>query len=302
VDQQEAGSGAGPQSRMSLYIGKPIRGVAQGVLTRPAVPDGAELADSPLLANGNVLHGFFSSDASSKGEMVSLGTIDLTRGMVRIRPESVAFGKMEDPVPVVIALAPDGESELPNRGGMYSRELASGEAFEISKSGPPFECISDRSKASGYLHEGAVHGTLRAPLIGQKEVAHLVQVGWSPAKDGWDQAFSQPFIVRLKRDGNSVTASVEGLKNLNEANAGADSRIRSLTLEGLARDMMEIAGGRELLVQLESAPYWKRFSMERKDWLPLPSDQSFGRGSDRRSNQHLRARSRRCRGAEVCPR
>ena len=190
--------------------------------------------------------------------------------MRRIRPESIAFGKMEDPVAVVIAVAPDGNSELPSRASMYSRELTSGETYDISKIAPAYDCISDRSKASGYLHEGAVHGTLRAPSLGQKEVAHVVQVGWPPAEKSWDQTFSRPFIVRLKRDGDSVTASVDGLKNLNEANVAAESRVRSLTLEARARDMMEIAGGRELLVQFESAPYWKRFSIERKDWLPLP--------------------------------
>src|SRR5207244_6174918 len=44
----------------------------------------------------------------------------------------------------------------------------------------------------------------------------------------------------------------------------------SFPMEATVTAVYEFAGGSEVLMQLEGAPFWKRFSMEKKAWLPLP--------------------------------
>ena len=51
---------------------------------------------------------------------------------------------------------------------------------------------------------------------------------------------------------------------------GAVSVPTEFPLEGTARDIHEIAGGKELLIEFDGAPFWKRFSVTKKAWLPLP--------------------------------
>jgi hypothetical protein len=46
--------------------------------------------------------------------------------------------------------------------------------------------------------------------------------------------------------------------------------VATFPLEAPVSHIFEIAEGREVLMQFVGDPFWKRFSMEKKEWLPLP--------------------------------
>ncbi|MEI8107142.1 MAG: hypothetical protein WCI46_04935 [Verrucomicrobiota bacterium] len=112
---------------------------------------------------------------------------------------------------------------------------------------------------------------LTAPEKEGEERVYLLQLGW-PAfpNDGEDAIFSRPFLVKLRYQDGKVVPTVQGLKNLNERTAGAESHTAKFPLEAAVIDMHEIAGGREVLMRLDGPPFWKRFSMTKNAWLPLP--------------------------------
>jgi hypothetical protein len=241
-----AGLPPGQAPRMRLFIGQYDRRNSQGALTRPALPEGVILADTALIASGGTLHGFVDSAGSADEPFVSLSGFDLTRGMSRLRVESIGFGQIESHVPIVIKFGHEGDRPITQGCGLYQRELASGETFELPKGGPPYARINESAIAHGVA--GSIAAMLQVPPAGVKEVTHVLQVGWRPFSFYGGEIYSKPFLVRLKREGNSVAASAEGITNLNEAAAASDTRLRTLTLEAPARQIMEIAGGRELLV------------------------------------------------------
>lgn len=113
---------------------------------------------------------------------------------------------------------------------------------------------------------------LAAPEKEGEERVYLLQLGW-PAfpNDREDAIFSRPFLVTLRYQGGKVVPTVQGLRNLNERAAAAASQTAKFPLEAAVVDLHEIAGGREVLMQLDGPPFWKRFSMTKNAWLPLPA-------------------------------
>ena len=67
-----------------------------------------------------------------------------------------------------------------------------------------------------------------------------------------------------------MISTVEGLKNLDEIATADKGAVKKFPVEAVVRDLKEMAGGREVLFQFDGAPYWKRFSLSRNEWLPLP--------------------------------
>lgn len=115
-------------------------------------------------------------------------------------------------------------------------------------------------------------GRLAAPGKEGEERVYLLQLGWSAfPNDGEDAVFSRPFLVTLRQQGGTVVPTVQGLKNLNERVVTAASQTAKFPVEAAVVDLHEIAGGREVLMRLDGPPFWKRFSMTKNTWLPLPA-------------------------------
>ncbi len=93
--------------------------------------------------------------------------------------------------------------------------------------------------------------------------------------------FSAPFIVRLQRRPDGIHPKLESLDNANAPMTKADAPepdapavagpATPFPLESPVRNVVPIAGGREALLELSGAPYWKRFSFAKNEWMPLPN-------------------------------
>ena len=133
------------------------------------------------------------------------------------------------------------------------------------------------------------------------EKSYLVQFNWPifGKDDGQSRVYGQPFLVRLTAKADGVYPTLEGLPGIVAAppvsgsapaaaiNAparlpaslskvvdfevtGEAGPVAKFAMESTVRNIHLVAGGREVLFELEDAPYWKRFSFEKNDWLPLP--------------------------------
>lgn len=114
---------------------------------------------------------------------------------------------------------------------------------------------------------------------------------------------STPFGVSIERRGEAFYPSVQGIAleggegSTPSATAGApraaastpagqqtvseaallpaplgEGEVASLETEAKILRALPGRGGREVLLRLEGAPYWKRLSLEKRDWLPLPTE------------------------------
>lgn len=93
---------------------------------------------------------------------------------------------------------------------------------------------------------------------------------------------SAPFLVVLKRRGSGLYLSSQGveavgLSSNTNANAGEPRDApntgfirHEITTESPIQYGFPIAEGREELIRLEQAPYWKRLSLVKGEWLQLP--------------------------------
>ncbi|MEI8107141.1 MAG: hypothetical protein WCI46_04930 [Verrucomicrobiota bacterium] len=119
-----------------------------------------------------------------------------------------------------------------------------------------------------------------------REQVFLMQLCWPLVEelDGPKAAsgYSRPFVVRLQHRTEGLYPVVEGLDGPEAvpvpavagvpAPAPAAEGEATPFLPGAAvRNVLPMAGGREVLLELEGAPYWRRFSFEKNDWLPLPA-------------------------------
>ncbi|WP_265596145.1 hypothetical protein [Verrucomicrobium sp. BvORR106] len=153
-------------------------------------------------------------------------------------------------------------------------------------------------------NEGQMSLTLPKPdrAAGDAKVRYEVQVVvLDKAKEVIHR--SQPFGVTIERRGEAFYPSVQGIALEGAAGSGApaatgttravaststgqqagsevalvvaplgEGEVASLETESKILRALPGRGGRELLLRLEGAPYWKRISLEKRDWLPLPAE------------------------------
>ena len=251
-----------------------------GKVEFPAGQSGSETEESPsLLAANDKLVGFLTAASSGTGQLVRFDHFKLDIPAPSLNPVSIAFGNKG---PGGLAIAITTENSGPKIAGQPRlRYLDSGdsETTGTQPSGPSFQSGSPRQidpRSLSYLASNdGVHwrGNLKLPKEGAAEVTYRLQVGWSQFSNEVEPSFfSRTFTVKLKIDAqsNNVIAETEGIDNLNSATPTTRGATTNFALEAKIRDFYPIAGGREVLFRLDGPPYWKRFSMTRKEWLPLP--------------------------------
>jgi len=132
-------------------------------------------------------------------------------------------------------------------------------------------------------------GTLSMPNAGEKK-SFLCQLSWPLLAQNLSVlGYGQPFLVELENRPGGVYPTVRGLAGADagpgarpapagvaaapaapQPNAPAPAPAKPVAIGARVRNAFPIAGGREILLELEGAPFWKRFSLEKNDWLPLP--------------------------------
>ena len=119
---------------------------------------------------------------------------------------------------------------------------------------------------------------LPSPLAGQQQF-YLLQLSWPMFPQAkTPELYGKPFLVKVERRPTGLYPEVVGWP----AGADASSSERTsgahlvpaveIPLEAAAQEVHLIAGGREALIHLSAAPFWKRFSFEKNAWLPLPGN------------------------------
>ncbi|MCF7786833.1 MAG: hypothetical protein K9N47_11970 [Prosthecobacter sp.] len=160
--------------------------------------------------------------------------------------------------------------------------------------------------------DGSFRFELRLPK-NAKSAFQLVQVQLVKKGGSWDgqAAFhAAPFLIVSKSDEAGALATVLGLdaqggaaKGMSNGNANADASMpaalpanatpqtapgggrpvpvvstvqKTLSTESRILHGVPLCGGREVLLRLEGAPYWKRLSLAEGKWLPLPAVEDLG--------------------------
>jgi hypothetical protein len=249
-----------------------------GKIEFPPGQNGTESEEGPsLFAVNDKLVGFLSSPAP--GKLVRTDHLKLDFPVPSFNPVGIAFGtKVSGSLPIVITTENSGPKLS---GQLRLRFLDSGEAKATDSPSPgrpsqPGSAFKIDPRTLVYLTSNDSvkwRGQLKLPDETGSEISYRLQLGWSPfPTDVEPSLFSRIFTVKLKVDAqsNNVVAETEGIDNLNNVPQPAQGVATSFALEAKIRDFYEIAGGREVLFRLDGPPYWKRFSMTRKEWLPLP--------------------------------
>ncbi len=120
--------------------------------------------------------------------------------------------------------------------------------FEVS-SGASALALDSANKLIGFIR------------LAKEGPARLVQASPEIA------ATKLPTLTKSGRVPSNQAGSASGADIVED---GTVSVPAEFPLEGTARDIHEIAGGKELLIEFDGAPFWKRFSVTKKAWLPLP--------------------------------
>ena len=232
--------------------------------------------ESPLCisATGKLV-GFFA-DEEGESALVSIGNLKLNVISPILKLTEITFRKrLGNEVEFSVLTEPTGgPAPTPERAFFRFVELAAGkdrsDAGDLGTT-PAFEIRDVHPLVPPQPSYPAWRGHLLAPTEPGMEMSYRVQVGWPAASDETSASlFSPPFIVRLKNENGGIVPVVEGLQYRNPARQAQRGEEKKFALDTPVSDIREIAGGREVLMQFGSAPFWKRFSFTSNDWEPMP--------------------------------
>ena len=234
-----------------------------------AVPD-----DSPaLVSHPDRLIGFLRPlEKQHAAVLLPVSRFELDLKVPLIELVGIGFGKVQGAkVPISIATKPaDGASQpsfLSLRVLSLPPGTTPGEATRATRE--PIDTERVLNLVPG--NSQGWRSNLPAPPAEAGEAVYLLQLGWPAFPESSEPSvFSRPVVVKLRQDKEGVISTVEGAQNLNEAAGTPQGVTASFPLEAAVSDLHEMAGGREVLFRMEGAPYWKRFSLTRNEWLPLP--------------------------------
>lgn len=174
-------------------------------------------------------------------------------------------------------------SHAESRLGLCVSEVAPGAAVQLppANADGSFDRLEKSEDIILYSRENQTWAAQLNSVRPDREQVFLMQIS-SPFIEELDGAkavrgYSRPFVVRLQHRPDGLHPVVDGLDGpaaAPPAVAGAPATAAGEAtpfLPGAAvRNVFPMAGGREVLLELEGAPHWRRFSFEKNDWLPLP--------------------------------
>jgi hypothetical protein len=254
--------------------------ISAGVAGPLKFPEDAQDGDGPtsllFVNSAKKFAGFLHGAEGKPATLIRANPAKIEIEQVRLKPISVAFDGNPGTTAMHIRVVYDGKATTPGVQ-LLNVPLTDGEKPNLSEFSEPYAAIKD--PRPNFLPTSAddrsrIRASLKSPLQEGQTFNYLLQLRWSPFPDDHKTLHcSAPFIVRLSLSGKSIVASTEGIENLNLSSSKKEttSKGQAFEVESPIREMYEIAGGREVLLELEGPPFWKRFSLERKEWLPLPS-------------------------------
>ena len=278
-----SGSGLGKQRPagppFSVDAGSYLAGTeGHGAIRLPpikasATPAAVHLAIRPP----DKLAGLVEEEPAGQGTMTPIGGLLLEIKPVSVTPVSLVFDMNTGGGVQFHLAAQTTPPDLPLHLGMLVKEGADIVLAEVAKpdADGTFPPIAKQGLQSLYPDSktpGQWVGTLSVPANLGNERTYLVQLSWPLFPESKTASiYGKPFLVKLRRTAQGIYPTVEGLSAQTAESVVARLPVASYAMTAPVRSVHLIAGGREALMEFETAPYWKRFSFEKKDWLPLPS-------------------------------
>gem|GEM_PF-3474633 len=262
-----------------------------GTLTLPEWAERNATNAPIVITSSDKIVGFVTIDAAHQARLIPVGKFDCTARMPSVAPVSAEFdtkGLMH------VAAGFDPAGNLASEVHLLSDEVPSESFFlehfkpnEGNQFAPIHNLRSNQVKTLSETKAGIgtaeIVFSLGLPAAEGEEKTYAVQLGL--VCKGLPMTVSQPWLVKLRKQSDGVYPSIVGLKAASnksglqkEASTSATEAVRErhivpdqkYALESNVRQIRPIKDGKELLFQFESAPYWKRFSLENETWLPLP--------------------------------
>jgi len=243
-----------------------------------------------IIANDKIV-GFAATEAANQARLVPIGKFDCIARLPSVAPVSAKFDT-KGALQVEAEFDPAGSlaSELHLLSTEVPSETFYFEHFKPGAGNQPAQPPHFRSNYTAPLPAktngpGTAHAVFfpAVPSSVGEEKMYVLNLGL--LCKGQPMIFGQPWLLKLSRQpdgvyptivGLTAAASKSGLKKETSPPAAAPPRERhtvpdqTYLLEGSVRQIRPIKNGRELLFQFDAAPYWKRFSLEKNSWLPLP--------------------------------
>lgn len=240
--------------------------------------DPVSSTDAVLIATGrDSLIGFVSNSGTDNAELVRPPALQVDVQAPTVVPTSATFTNIGGHAArMSLSLERKNGAEVLNDVWILKSTAPASTRTDLKSFAEPFKPIPGqvtspqrlalRPNQTVEVHLEAPSGT---PNV--QEITHLLQVGWAlSSADGQPSLYSRPFLVKVARNGHAIIATTEGIEGPSSPFQDENSPTSTFQMEAPVARIFEIAEGREVLMQLESAPYWKRFSLEKKTWLPLP--------------------------------
>jgi hypothetical protein len=249
---------------------------ADGDLKFPESESGTISDEAPLIVGAPaVLKGFALASSDGKARLVPAIPGRIPVELPKAQASSLTFSGSRESTIVRFQFEAVGQHPMPEQVTVKIEKLAPGRKVDLAALAEPFSAIAATTQAQAtYLNGKPQKGafTLEAPDAEGSENAFLVQLAWKLFPEEKEPSiFARPFLIRLARQSGGIVPTTEGVSNLNEAKPKPDAAISTLPQESMVTGLFPIAGGREVLVQLQAQPHWKRYSLEKKEWLPLPN-------------------------------
>lgn len=250
-----------------------------GEILEPAkisATDSDSLSSAAVLASDGKLAGFAIRTQVNGWEFHSFSTPKVGIQGARYLPKSVEFtnkgpgyfnvtlrGELQDPL-----------SEF-GRCVVAVQKLPSPKLVPVSDPASEVDPIDAYKTTQEYLKKD---GTMTFPLDlpdASEPVNHLVQVQLL-TYEGQILFHAAPFLVTAKARGAGLYLDTVGISNNTKTTGSPDDNQapgKELTTESQILYGLPICEGREILFRLEQSPFWKRLSVERGEWLPLPQEE-----------------------------
>lgn len=223
------------------------------------------------------LLGFADSTGSKAANLVRIPPLEIAVQVPIITPISATFTNFGANVVMKLTIERKNGGELLPRVELRKMALPSGTKVDLASLPDPFAPLTNRGDSrfstSLLLGESNLMDTnFPAPQADNEEVSYLVQLAWaSSSTDKVPSSFSRPFLVKITRKSIGLVVATEGVAGPVNPPADSEGKTKTFPLDAPVIRIFEIAGGKEVLMQCLGDPFWKRFSMEKREWLPLPS-------------------------------
>jgi hypothetical protein len=218
----------------------------------------------------------FATQTEAGADLVRISPLNISIQLPSIEPVSATFsGSGGGGAYVQMALALERKNGWRGRRLYLNRvELAPGTKADLTSLSEPFAPIKETKTGPGLVvpnEDEPLLLTLAAPLRDNAEISYLLQLGWAESEREYKPSmFTRPFVVTLTRKPEGVVASTDGISSPPKEQPQPEGNVTRFPLEAPVSHIFEIAEGREVLMQFVGDPFWKRFSMEKKEWLALP--------------------------------